>query len=49
MLQNARALNDAAFVTVRENDYRNHFWCMTIVEAVSMTNIADLSEKSGQL
>ena len=37
--------DDAATVTVEQNDYRTHFWDMCKVEAVNTMKNADLSEK----
>ena len=41
--------NDAAIVSVKENDYRIHFWQMSKNDAINMMKSSDLNEKRGLL
>ena len=41
--------NDAAIVSVKENDYRNHFWHMSKNDAINIMKNSDLNEKRGLL
>ena len=49
LLQKAMSFNDAAIVSVKGNDYRNHFLCMSKDEAINVLHNTDLSEKNGTL
>ena len=43
------SFNDVAIVSIKGNDYRIHFWCMSKNDAiVSMTN-SNLIDKNGIL
>ena len=41
--------NDVAIVSVKENDYRIHFWHMSKNDAINMMKSSDLNEKRGLL
>ena len=41
--------NDAAIVSVKENDYRIHFWHMSKNDTINMMKSSDLNEKRGLL
>ena len=41
--------NDAAIASIKENDYRIHFWYMNKDEAISIMHNSILNEKSGLL
>ena len=37
--------NDVAIVSIKENDYRIHFWYMTKDDVISIMNNSSLNEK----
>ena len=37
--------NDVAIVSIREDDYRIHFWYMSKADGIGIMNISDLNEK----
>ena len=41
--------NDVAIVSVKQSDYRIHFWYMSKDDAISIMNNSNLNEKSGLL
>ena len=41
--------NDVAIVSVKENDYRIHFWYMSKDDAISIMNNSSLNEKTGSM
>ena len=41
--------NDVAIVSVKQSDYRIHFWYMSKDDAISIINNSNLNEKSGLL
>ena len=41
--------NDVAIVSVKQSDYRIHFWYMSKDDAISIMNNFNLNEKSGLL
>ena len=43
------SFNDVTIVSVKENDYRIHYWHMSKDEAMNLLKNADLSEKSENL
>ena len=40
------SLNDVVIASVRENDYKIIFWCMSKDEVINLLRKADLTEKS---
>ena len=49
LMQKAMSFNDVTIVSVKENDYRIHYWHMSKDEAMNLLKNADLSEKSEHL
>ena len=49
LMQKAMNFNDIAFVSIKGNDYRIHFWYMSKDDAISIMNNSDLNEKAGSL
>ena len=45
-MQKAMNFNDVAIASVKGNDYRNHFWCMSKDDAISIMNNSSLSKKA---
>ena len=45
LMQKGIRLNDAAIVSLKGNNYRNHFWCMSKCEAINIMKNSDLTEK----
>ena len=43
------SFNDVAIVSVKDNDYRIHFWYMGRNKAVNLLRNANLTEESGTL
>ena len=43
------SFNDVAIVSVKENDYRTHFWYMSKDEVMNIMKNSYLKEKSGSL
>ena len=41
--------NDVAIVSVKQSDYRIHFWYMSKDDAISIMNNSNKKEKSGLL
>ena len=41
--------NDVAIVSVKQSDYKIHFWYMSKDDAISIMNNSNLNEKSGLL
>ena len=39
------SFNNVAIASVKENDYRNHFWCISKNEAIKIMKNSDLSKK----
>ena len=39
--------NDVAIVSIKESDYRIHFWYISKDDAISIMNNSNLSEKTG--
>ena len=48
-MQKAINFNDFAIGSVKERDYKIHFWYMSKDDAISIMKNSDLSEKSGLL
>ena len=48
-MQNSMNFNDLAIVFIKGNDYRIHFWYMSIDDAISIMDNASLKEKTGPL
>ena len=49
LIQKARNFNDVTVVSVKERDYRIHFWYMTKNDVINMMRNFDLNEKNGLL
>ena len=43
--QKAMSFNNVAIASVKENDYRNHFWYISKIEAIKIMENSDLSTK----
>ena len=41
--------NDVAIVSIKENDYRIHFWYMSKDDAINIIQNSNLNEKTGLL
>ena len=48
-MQKAVNFDDVAIVSIKENDYRIHFWYMRKDEAISVMHNSNLNEKTGLL
>ena len=46
-MQKAIIFNDVAIVSIKENDYRIHFWYKSKDDAISIINNSSLIEKTG--
>ena len=44
LMQKAMNFNDVAIVSIKENDYRIHFWYMSKDDAVKLMKNSDLNE-----
>ena len=44
-MQKAMNFNDVAFFSIKENDYRIHFWYMMKDDAISLMNNSNLMKK----
>ena len=49
LMQKAMNFNDVAIVSIKGNDYRIRFWCMSKDDAISIMNNASLNKKIGSL
>ena len=49
LMQKAMNYNDVAIVSIKENDYRIHFWYMSKDNAISIMKNSNLNEKKGSL
>ena len=49
LMQKAMNFNDFAIVSIRENDYRIHFWYMSKDDEINIMNNYSLDEKAGSL
>ena len=49
LMQKAMSFNDVSLASIKGNDYRIHFWCMSKDEAISIMYNSSLNEKSGLL
>ena len=45
-MQKARNFNDVTIASIKDNDYRVHFWYMIKDDAISIMNNSNLSEKT---
>ena len=45
LIQKAMNFNDVAIVSIREDDYRIHFWYMSKADGIGIMNNSDLNEK----
>ena len=48
-MQQAINFNDVSIVSIKESDYRIHFWYMSKDDAISIMNNSNLNEKTGSL
>ena len=48
-MQKAMNFNDVAIVSVKESDYRIHFWYIRKNDAINIMNNSNVNEKSGSL
>ena len=49
LMQKAMNFNDVAIVSVKESDYRIHFWYIRKNDAINIMNNSNVNEKSGSL
>ena len=49
LVQKAMSFNDVAIVTIKGNDYRNHFWHMSKNDAIVLMTNSNLKDKNGIL
>ena len=49
LMQKAMNFNDVAIVSIKENDYRIHFWYISRDDEISMMNNSNLNVKTGLL
>ena len=49
LMQKAMSFNNAAIVSVKDNDYRIHFWYMDKDDAISIMRNSNLMDKKGTL
>ena len=49
LLQKAKNFNDVAIVSVKESNYRIHFWYMSKNDAINIMKNSNLNKKSGSL
>ena len=49
LMQKAMNFDDVAIVSIKENDYRIHFFYMRKDDAISIMNNSSLHEKAGSL
>ena len=49
LVQKAMNFNDAAIISIKGNDYRIHFWCMSKNDAIALMTNSDLNDKTGIL
>ena len=43
------SFNDVAIVSIKDSDYRIHFWYMSKDNAISIIHSSNLSDKTGAL
>ena len=48
-MQKAMNFNDVTIASVKESDYRNHFWQKTKNDTINIMKNSNLTEKSGSL
>ena len=46
-MQKAIKINDIAIVSIKRNDYRINFWCISMDETISKMKIFDLKGQIG--
>ena len=49
LMQKAMNFNDGAIVSIKDNDYRIHFWYMSRGDAISVMHNSNLNDKTGVL
>ena len=49
LMKKAMNFNDAAIVSIKRNDCRIHFWCMSKDDAISIIHNSNLNDKTGVL
>ena len=49
LMQKAMSFNDVAIISIKESDYRIHFWYMNRNDAINIMKNSNLNEESGSL
>ena len=49
LMQKAMSFNDVAILSIKENDYRIHFWYMSKNDAIVLMTNSNLKDKNGIL
>ena len=49
LMQKVMNFNDVAIVSIKGNDYRMHFWCMSKNDAIVLMTNSNLKDKNGIL
>ena len=49
LMQKAMSFNDVAIVSIKDSDYRIHFWYMSEDDAISIMHNSNLIDKKGAL
>ena len=49
LMQKVMSFNDVAIVSIKENDYRIHFWYMSKNDAIVLMTNSNFSDKNGIL
>ena len=47
LMQKAMNFNDVAIVSIKENDYRTHFWYMSKDDAINIMKNSNFNEETG--
>ena len=47
LMQKATSFDDVAIVSIKENDYRIHFWYMSKNDAINLMNKSSLNKRLG--
>ena len=49
LMQKVMSFNDVAIASIKDNDYRTHFWYMSKDDAISIMHNSNLIDKKGVL
>ena len=49
LMEKAMSFNDVAIVSIKDSDYRIHFWYMSKDDAINIMHSSNLNGKSGSL